>query len=524
MNQFLLDPDFLIKVIQGDPHSEKLYRHLLQSSAELYITSSMIPALSQQIASDSSFQSRLTAELTHNITIITTTGHESLHATQAKHPHIALFASSYKRVCPQGQVISQNQAYSLYGLKLMAPDSLPDLFHLEPTDKTPHIPILDLPKEYRHNMMDIDQTLIQSPPEADYIQGQKHQSLKEALSDYLKVNHVIPVASGTDALLLSLKSLAIQLRGKDRFNREDIIITTSYTFVATGNAILLSGATPLFLDIDPDSYNISPSKLRESLRVDLPGLLGIIPVHLFGLSCDMSIIRTLAEERGLFIVEDAAQGFGGELLGEMLGTLGDIAAFSFYPSKNLGAYGDGGLIATNRADLADWTNLLANQGFGGDSSCPYPGQNSRLDNIQAGVLLSKLSSVNDYNSRRRFHARRYVMGLQNISSLKTPVNPDFFQDSPSHHVFHQFTIRVTDGRRDALKSYLEANKVEARIYYPIPLHQMAIFKTRSIVPEPLIQTELLSKEALSLPISPLQTIEETDRIIDLIIRFFSSVH
>ncbi len=341
--------------------------------------------------------------------------------------------------------------------------------------------------------------------DAQFILGPQVKELEQEIAKYLNIKHCIGVASGTDALILSLRALAIKTKGEEYFSPEDEIITTPFTFTATGGAILRAGATPVFVDIDPGTYSIRPDKIHQAIS---PRTIGIIPVHLYGQSCSMDTILDLAKDHKLFIVEDVAQAFGARYKGELLGNIGDAGAFSFFPSKNLGGFGDGGMISTNDDEIANLVQVLRKHGGKDKYNVEHIGYNSRLDTLQAAVLLVKLKHVNRLNELRRKVAAFYGQHLQDHPGLSLPTEID-----GGHHVFHQYTLRIAAGKRDGYQNELQKRGIASAVYYPVPLHQMKVFNGKSRVFHPLIEAEKACQEVLSLPIEPLLTEEELQHVV-----------
>jgi dTDP-4-amino-4,6-dideoxygalactose transaminase len=300
------------------------------------------------------------------------------------------------------------------------------------------------------------------------------------------------------------------------------IITTPFTFTATGDAILRAGATPVFVDIDPVTYNIDPGKIREFLThrqspiTSRPSnVVGILPVHLYGQACNMDEIMAIAKEHNLFVLEDVAQAFGGMWQGKKLGSMGDLSAFSFFPSKNLGAFGDGGMVSTNDQELAKLVIMLLKHGGKDKYNVDHIGYNARLDTLQAAILLAKFKYVDEFNDRRRKIAGLYNEGLKGLDGVVLPIA---YSQSPiafSNHVFHQYTVSTSS--RDYLQTYLNDRNISNMVYYPFPLHKMAVFQNgRSKIANGLKNTELACKNVLSLPIEPLQKEEVTARVIEAV--------
>lgn len=360
------------------------------------------------------------------------------------------------------------------------------------------IPIINLKRQYQAFKPYIDDAIREVVDSQNFILGPWVKKLEEKVASYIGVSYGIGVASGTDALLLSLKSAGVR--------PGDEVITTPFTFVATASTIALAGATPVFVDINPKTFNMDPDKVREAITERTKGLA---VVHLYGLSADMAELLDIADSHGLFIIEDGAQAFGGTYKGNKLGSFGLSGAFSFFPSKNLGGFGDGGMVVTSREDIAEKVRMLRQHGGKDKYNAELLGHNSRLDSLQASVLLAKLEYVDQWNRNRRTIASLYNEGLKGINNLSIPYEPP-----EAHHVYYQYTLRTP--KRNALKKFLEERGIETRIYYPYPLHRQELFKSLGRVYGSLEEVEKASNEILSLPMDPLQTEEETKKVIQSI--------
>lgn len=328
-----------------------------------------------------------------------------------------------------------------------------------------------------------------------FILGPEVDGFEREVARYLGVPHAIALNSGTDALIIGLRALGVGDGDADE------VITTSFSFFATAEAIGLVGATPVFADIDPRSFNLDLASVEAKLSARTRA---IVPVHLFGHAADMRALRRLADGRGVPLLEDAAQAFGAEYAGQKLGALGDAAAFSFYPSKNLGAFGDGGLLATTRDDVASAARTLRDHG----ATAPYVhdrlGYNSRLDEIQAAILRVKLPHIDEWNAARRRVAAEYGERLASLDVTPPTELP------PARHVYHQFTLRIAGGRRDAVREKLAAEGISSVAYYPVPLHRMPIYA--ALEPD-LPEAERAASEVLSLPIWPALDSVRIERVV-----------
>jgi dTDP-4-amino-4,6-dideoxygalactose transaminase len=344
--------------------------------------------------------------------------------------------------------------------------------------------MVDLKAQYASIKDEIDTAILQALAETRFILGPNVQAFDQEAGDYLGAKHAISCASGTDALHLALLAAGIK--------PGDEIITSAFTFIATGEAIRYIGAEPVFVDIQAQSLNIDPARIRAAIT---DKTRAILPVHLFGLPADMKEIQALSDEFGLLVIEDCAQSFGSRYQGKTTGTMGCVGAYSFFPSKNLGCYGDGGMITTNDDEIAAQIRLLRNHGSSQQYHHDVIGYNSRLDELQAVVLRIKLKYIDEYNQKRLAVARSYNQRLAN-SRFQTPAILD-----DRDHVFHQYTVLCDD--RDAVREHLLSQGVACAVYYPIPLHRQKVFADTTTVELPV--TESTASRCLSLPIFPEMT-------------------
>ncbi len=438
--------------------------------------------------------------------------------------------ANFNRIAPMGMFISRLTDLAVGSIQVRTPEAAIENLENEMFVGPNRIPMLDLQAEYRNLLPEIDATLLRTAADAQYISGPLVTRFEHALGAYLGTQHVIGVSSGTESLVLGLRALALTRFGKERFDASDRIITTPFTFVATGDAILRSGATPVFVDIDPVTLNLDTNAVRRYLE-DSNGQdgfrnVGIVPVHLFGQSCPMEGLLNLASDYNLFVFEDVAQAMGASWQGRMLGTLGDIGSFSFFPSKNLGSFGDAGAVVTDKSDLAEAVRWLVKHGSKEKNRFDILGYNARLDSLQAGVLLAKLPHLDENNRLRMTIAKRYINAFEKIPGLVVPM---LEATDGSRSVFHQFTIRTQ--RRGELQKHLEAKGISSMLYYPSPLHRMPLFQGRQIVAPAvaagagfegelksgtrvgLPQAEKAANEVLSLPMGPSMSDKDVDAVI-----------
>lgn len=336
-----------------------------------------------------------------------------------------------------------------------------------------------------------------------FLHGPANRDLEAALADYCGAGHAVGCASGSDALLLALMALDI--------GPGDEVIVPSFTFFATASAVWRVGARPVFADICPDTFNIDPADVATGITSRTKA---IIPVHLFGQCAEMWAINELATEHKLHVIEDAAQAIGATDGNRRVGALGTIGAFSFYPTKNLGGCGDGGLMTTNDAKLAERLRILRDHGAHPRYYHHEVGINSRLDAIQAAMLLVKLPHLDTWAAARTRHARRYNEAFAGRPGLTIPP-----VEAGVTTVWNQYTIRVPNGRRDALHAHLTERKIGCAIYYPVPLHLQKCFASLGGKPGDLPHTEQAAEDVLSLPVYPELTRGEQDRVIEEVNQF-----
>jgi UDP-2-acetamido-2-deoxy-ribo-hexuluronate aminotransferase len=378
------------------------------------------------------------------------------------------------------------------------------------------VPMLDLKLEYDYMKKDIDAAIAKCLEHQKWIFGPEVGQLEESVARYLGVKHCIGVSSGTEALVLSLRALAIKRKKKEYFDKTDEIITTPFTFTATGDAILRAGATPVFVDIDPITYNIDASNINEYVQHNPGKVVGIIPVHLYGQSCAMDAITSIAEKNNLFIVEDIAQAFGASWKQRKLGEIGSTGCFSFFPSKNLGGFGDGGMISTSDGEIADLVRMLLKHGGKDKYNVDHIGYNARLDTLQAAVVLAKFKYIDEFNEKRRAIAAAYNTSMKDLKGVGLPGtgHPE------GYHVYHQYTVRIRE--RDQIQTFLKDKGVSTMVYYPYPLSQMKVFEGRCKIHGRLKESQQAAKEVFSLPIEPLQSAAATAHVVAQIQEYFKS--
>ena len=356
------------------------------------------------------------------------------------------------------------------------------------------IPLLDPKAGAVKWRAEVDSAVREVIDSGRFILGPNVEAFENEFAAWLGVRHAVGVNSGTDALVIALRALEI---GPD-----DEVITSPFTFVATAEAVRMVGATPVFADIAPQTFNLASEGVATAITTRTKA---IMPVHLYGLAADMAAIRDLAAQHGLKVIEDVAQACGGRLGGQLLGTMGNVAAFSFFPSKNLGAFGDGGLIATDDDDVAETARMLRTHGARRKHHVEAVGYNSRLDEIQATVLRVKLRYLDESNAARRQIAARYTDEVAGLAGVVPPCETEY-----AEHVYHQYTVRIRGGRRDAVRERLADAGVQTGVYYPKPIDTMQVYGAgRSLCPI----AQVASEEVLSLPIWPGMPEEVQERVI-----------
>ncbi len=373
-----------------------------------------------------------------------------------------------------------------------------------------NIQMVDLKSQYMKIKPQVDQAINDVLSSTQFINGEHVKSFQNELAAYLDVKHVITCANGTDALQISMMALGLK--------PGDEIITPSFTYIATTEVIGLLGLKPVFVDCNPENFNISVDEVEKAITKKTKA---IVPVHLFGQSSDMKSITSLAKKYNLFVIEDNAQAIGSDYLGfnqpQKTGTIGNIGCTSFFPSKNLGCFGDGGAMMTNDDELAKKLRMIANHGQSKRYYHDIVGCNSRLDNIQAAVLRIKLKELDQYILNRQKAANYYDQNLKDLDQLTLP-----FRNLDSNHVFHQYTLKLDDSIvRDELIQYLADKNIPAMVYYPVPAHRQKMFSKIPNSCGNMKVTNWLSSRVFSLPMhTELSTLQQ-DYIIENISNFLN---
>jgi len=363
------------------------------------------------------------------------------------------------------------------------------------------VPQLDLAAQYAAIGAEIRTAVEKVLASQQFILGREGAALEQEIAQLSGAAHGAGVASGTDALILALRACGVEAG--------DEVLIPPFTFVATGSAVSALGAKPVFVDIRPDTYNIDPSDLARRLT---PRTRAIIAVHLYGLASDMDPILHFARAHNLRVIEDNAQSIGANYKGRRTGSMGDAACMSFYPTKNLGAYGDAGMVVTNSGEMAARLKSLRNHGQSSKYVSSEPGWNSRLDEIQAAILRVKLRHLSEWQRARQAHAAEYTKLLLGIPGIAPPFIPEGYE-----HVFHQYTIRVE--RRDALVQILNERKIGSAVYYPVPLHLQPLYASLGHQAGDFPHAEHAAQEVLSLPMFPELRSEQIARVAETVSEF-----
>ena len=378
------------------------------------------------------------------------------------------------------------------------------------------VQMVDTKTQYQKIKSEVDSAVIQVMESTAFINGKAVHDFASRLSDYLKIKHVIPCANGTDALQIAMMALDLQ--------PGDEVITPSFTYIATTEVIALLRLTPVFVEVDPKTFCIDPSELK---KVITPKTKAIVPVHLYGQAAPMEEIMNIARSHNLYVIEDNAQAIGCDYTfsdgkKKKTGTIGQIGATSFYPSKNLGAFGDGGAMFTDDDDLAGKLKMIANHGQSRRYYHDIVGCNSRLDSVQAAILDIKLKHLDEYNAARRKAAAYYDKAFAGHPKIQAP-----FRAPYSNHVFHQYTLLIEDGDNSAqmrfkLNEYLAGHNIPSMIYYPVPGHRQKMFEHFAVNTVAMPVTDWLTERVISLPIHTELDEEQLQFITSKVLEFFKS--
>ncbi len=494
--RILLDVDCLIQASENLADSVVL-NLCRQKRCQGWVVSTSIPAILQE-AGEQNVRSLL-----RDLAVLTPTAHD-----------INLALGSEKSFA-QALVIRLVEASGLDAVVTLSPENFSGLTALTPgqlqekLDAFPEpiqeVRLLDITASYHQILNEVEGEMAATIRSGHFILGPKVSRLEERVADYCQTKYAVGVSSGTDALLIALMALEI--------GPGDEVITSAYTFFATAGSIIRAGAKPVFVDINDITFNIKPEHIERCIT---PNTKAIIPVHLYGQCSDMDPILQLAGGKGLAVIEDAAQAIGSEYKGRRAGSIGDMGCFSFFPAKNLGGFGDGGLVTTNSEELYKQLKILRVHGSEPKYYHKVMGGNFRLDALQADVVNAKLNFLEDWTEKRRKNAQTYHQLFKD--SALTPfvqLPPEVF----SRHVYNQYVIRV-GSRRDELRTFLNEKRIECEVYYPIPLHLQDCFKFLGYKSGDIPESEKAAGETLALPISHEVNRFQQEYVVAMIYRFF----
>ena len=405
-----------------------------------------------------------------------------------------------------GIITLKPEAFAESGIRAFPPDKLPQILK-ENLAKVEKVPLLNIPATYPQIWNDVEQEMSDVVRSGYFILGPKVAELEKQVAAYCKVPYAVGVSSGTDALLLALMAADI--------GPGDEVITSTYTFFATAGSIVRTGAKPVFVDIDPVTFNMDIEQTKAAIT---PQTKAIMPVHLYGQCADMTPLTDLAKKHKLVVIEDACQAIGSEFKGQRAGALGDFGCFSFFPTKNLGGFGDAGMVTTSSKELYEKMKVLRVHGMEPKYYHKMVGGNFRIDALQSAILLAKLPHLEDWVNDRRNNAKNYEKliekaGLTDQLTLPKEVFP--------RHVYNQYIVRVADGKRDKLREYLNGQNVACEIYYPVSLHQQECFKDLGHKPGDFPEAEKASAETLALPVANEVTAEQQEYAVNKIKAFYS---
>ncbi len=378
------------------------------------------------------------------------------------------------------------------------------------------VPFMDLKRQYELIKEDIDMAIKKTIDSCAFVAGERVKEFEQNFAAYCGVKHAVGISSGTSAIYVALKALDI--------GRHDAVVTVPYTFIATVEAVSLSGAKPIFVDIDEESYTILPARIEEYFKKECEWsekkkslvdkerkvrIKAILPVHLYGQMADMDEISKIAQKYGLAVIEDSAQAHGSTYKGKMSGSIGHCGAFSFYPSKNLGAYGQGGMVTTNDDATAEKVRMIIDHGQKERYHHSFEGWNFKMDGFQASILNAKLEYLNDWNEDRRQNAAFYNELLKDVPGIQTPV-----EKAERKHMYHLYVVRV--GNREYFQSFLHNAGIGTSIHYPIPLHMQEAYKSLNYKEGSFPVSEKLASQIVSLPMFPELTKQEIEYVCAMI--------
>ncbi len=495
--QILLDSDCLIQALKNIP--DTVLNLCSQKTCRGWIASTSIPVILEEAGK------REVQSLLQDLSVLTPTAHDINLALESEKPFAKVLLSRLVDTCGLDAVVTLSpESFSGLNVEVLTPEQLQEKLDTPP-ELVKEVRLLDIAASYHEILNDVEKEMSETIRSGYFILGPKVLRLEERMAEYCQTKYSVGVSSGTDALLIALMALGV--------GPGDEVITTPYTFFATAGSIVRAGAKPVFVDINDITFNIKPEHIERCIT---PNTKAIIPVHLYGQCSDMEPVLQLAEQKGLAVIEDAAQAIGSEYKGKPAGSMGDMGCFSFFPAKNLGGFGDGGLVTTNSKELYEKLKIHRVHGSEPKYYHKMMGGNFRLDALQADVVSAKLGYLEGWTEKRRKNAQTYNQLFKNAAL--TP----FIQLPPEvfpRHVYNQYVIRVGN-RRDELRAFLNEKRIGCEIYYPIPLHLQDCFKSLNYKDGDFPESEKAARETLALPISHEVNQAQQEYVVSMIQQFF----
>ncbi|CAI2717492.1 DegT/DnrJ/EryC1/StrS family aminotransferase [Nitrospina watsonii] len=505
--QFLLFDDYVIHAVQNQ--DTQVLERCNRRDIEAWVMAPSVPLILERLSATGKADETRQAlgRFLSAVTLLPVTGEELKSGLKAEAPAFshALALEMAARYKLKGIVTTQPAAFPKSDVPVITPDQLDEIIARETQPDQP-VPLLNILATYPQIMEGAEAAMLSVVRSGHYILGPQVEQLEQEMASYCGVQHAIGVSSGTDALLLALMTADI--------GEGDEVITTPFTFFATAGSIARTGAKPVFVDIEPDSFNLDPQRIAAAIT---PKTRAIMPVHLYGQCAGMDAINAIAEQHKLLVFEDAAQASGATCKGRQAGSMGDFGCLSFFPTKNLGGFGDGGMVTVRDPALYEKCKVLRVHGSAPKYYHKLIGGNFRIDALQAAVLRAKLPFLDTWLGFRRGNAQRYTnlfteAGLANVIGLPPEV--------VAGHTFNQYVIRVKDGKRDALRAALAEKKVMTEIYYPVPLHLQECFRNLGHKQGDFPISEQAADEVLALPAANEVTATQQQRVVSVIRDFF----
>ncbi len=496
--QILLDTDCLIQALENLDNSAVL-NLCSQGRCKGWVVSTSIPA----ILAESKISKQDVQSLLSSLAVLSPMSYDIDLALDSDKPFSdALMAHLAEASGLDAVVTLAPEKFSGFSVVALTPEQLQEKLDAPPSP-VKEVRLLDITASYHQILNAVEKEMAQTIRTGQFILGPQVSHMEEKMATYCQTKFAVGVSSGTDALLIALMAAGV--------GPGDEVITSPYTFFATAGSIIRAGAKPVFADISDITFNIKPEHIERCVT---PQTKAIIPVHLYGQCADMDPIRQLAEKNGLLVIEDAAQAIGSEYKGRPAGSLGDMGCFSFFPAKNLGCFGDGGLVTTNSEELYTQLKILRVHGSEPKYYHKVLGANFRLDALQAGVVSAKLDFLEGWTEKRRKNAQIYNKLFKEMTPF-VQLPPEVFP----RHVYNQYVLRVGN-RRDELRAFLQENKIGCEIYYPVPLHVQECFKSLGYKNGDFPESERSAQETLALPISHEVDQRQQEYIVETIQRFF----